>query len=308
MVFVLLFIFVFALFVLLCFHTAYYSSPKRKEDPRHIPRSEQYQQVKEGILAIVDYVDSYPYESVSIRSRDGLKLAARYYQVHPGAPVVIILHGYRSTSLRDGAGMFKLAMEQGFNVLLPDMRSHGQSEGRVITLGILERFDCVDWVNYILRRCGADTPILVSGCSMGAATVMMSAELLPPQVKGIACDCGYTSPKAIMQTVCKQMHLLAGPAYFFLRLSARIFGGFDPDSCTSLSSLAHSSIPALFIHGEADHYVPCSMVYENFEACAAQTKMLLTVPEAGHGLSFLVDEAAYRKAVFEFMEKIGLLQ
>ena len=299
---------VFCLILVLTFRTAYYSPANRKEDPRHIPSKEQYQQVAEGILALVDNIEQYPFESVNIKSDDELMLAGRYYHVQDGAPVVIVFHGYRSTAFRDCAGMFKLCMELGYNVLLPDMRAHGKSQGRVITLGIRERIDCLRWVEYVVKRFGTDTRILVSGCSMGAATVMMSAELLPEQVKGIACDCGYTSPRAIMMDVSQKMHMQPKLAYFFLRLSARLLGGFDPDERNSLQSLENSPIPALFVHGEDDRYVPCSMAYENHAASAAGIKQLLTVPGAGHGLSFLVDEAAYRDAVHTFLGRIGFLQ
>ena len=155
---------VFCLLLVLTFRTAYYSPANRKEDPRHIPNREQYQQVAEGILALVDNIESYPFESVSIQSDDGLTLAGRYYHVRDKAPVVIVFHGYRSTAYRDGAGMFKLCMERGYNVLLPDMRAHGRSQGRVITLGVRERYDCLRWVEYLVKRFGSDTRILVSGC------------------------------------------------------------------------------------------------------------------------------------------------
>lgn len=298
---------VFLFLLGLLFRTAYYSPASRKEDPRHISNNEQYRQVAEGILALVDNIEQYPFETVDIKSDDGLTLAGRYYSVRDGAPVVVVFHGYRSTAYRDCAGMFKLCMELGYNVLLPDMRAHGQSQGRVITLGIRERHDCLRWVEYLIQRFGENTRILLSGCSMGASTVMMSAELLPAQVKGIVCDCGYTSPRAIMMDVSRKMHVQPELAYFFLRLSARLLGGFDPDERNSLQSLENSHIPALFIHGEDDRFVPCSMVYENYAACAAGIRQLLTVPGAGHGLCFLVDEAAYRDAVHAFLGKIGFL-
>lgn len=110
-----------------------------------------------------------------------------------------------------------------------------------------------------------------------------------------------------MMDVCGKMHLQPNLAYFFLRLSARLLGGFDPDERSSLQSLQNSRIPAFFVHGEDDMYVPCSMVYENYDACAAEIKQLLTVPGAGHGLSFLVDEAAYRQVFLSFLQKIGFL-
>lgn len=297
----------FFLILVFSFRTAYYSPPGRKEDPRHIPNREQYLQVADKLLSLVDMIEGYPFQQVYIASDDGLTLAGRYYHVGDGAPVVLIFHGYRSTAYRDCAGMFKLCMELGFNVLLPDMRAHGRSQGRVITLGIRERFDCLCWVKYAVKRFGKDVRLLVSGCSMGAATVMMSAELLPAQVKGMVCDAGYSSPRAIMMDVSQKMHIPPKLAYFLLRLSARLLGGFDPNEQSSLQSLENSSIPALFIHGEDDRYVPCSMVYENYEACAAEIKQLLTVPDAGHVLSFLVDEDAYRAAFHSFLHKIGFL-
>jgi len=307
LIFILALLLAFCLILVFSFRAAYYSPANRKEDPRHIPNQEQYLQVADKILALVDNIEAYPFQQVYIESDDGLKLAGRYYHVRDGAPLVLIFHGYRSTAYRDCAGLFKLCMELGFNVLLPDQRAHGRSQGRVITLGIRERFDCLRWVKYAVRRFGEDSRILVSGCSMGAAAVMMSGELLPAQVKGMICDAGYSSPRAIMMEVSKRKHMPPKLAYFLLRLSARLLGGFDPDERSSLQSLENSYIPALFIHGEDDRYVPCSMVYENYAACAAEIKQLLTVPQAGHVHSFLLDEAAYRDAVHSFLQKIGFL-
>lgn len=306
MKYVLLSVFLFTLILLMSFKTAYYSSPRRKEDPRHIPGSEQYQLLAPGILALVDQVEACPFEWVYISSKDGLKLAGRYYHIHDGAPLAIIFHGYRSTSMRDCAPLFILCRELGYNVLLPDMRAHGHSQGRIISLGMLERYDCLRWVEYALNRWGEGLEILLAGFSMGAATVMMAAPAMPRQVKGMICDCGYSSPRAIIRDVSGKLHVLACLSYFFIRLSGRLLGRFDPEKGSSLSALRESRVPALFIHGEDDHYVPCSMAYENYAACAAEPKMLLTVPGAGHCLSFLTDENAYRKAVRDFLRQIGL--
>lgn len=307
MIYVLLCIILFCLFTVLSFFKAYYSSPHRNEDPRRVSPSDQYQRFKDQILALVDNIASYPYESVYIKSHDGLTLAGKYYEVQPGAPVIIMFHGYRSMAYRDCSGVFKLALELGYNMLIPDMRAHGESQGKIITLGIRERNDCLDWVNYVSKRLGDDRPILLAGCSMGAASIMMGSELFPSQVKGLICDCGYSTIKGIMSQVCAKMHLLPWPAYFFLRFSALVLGRFDLESSSSLSSLSHSKIPLLIIHGEDDRFVPCSMAYENYEASISDVKMLLTVPEAGHGLSFLMDEDKYRASFHEFLRKIGLL-
>lgn len=307
MIYTLLILLLLLLFLYLCFKKAFGRTSGPGDDPRGVSPNPQYQQYKDRILALVDNICSYPFEQVYIKSDDGLELAGKYYQVRPGAPVIIMFHGYRSMAYRDCSGVFKLAMELGYNMLMPDMRAHGLSQGRVISMGIKERYDCLRWVEYASHRLGEDTPILLAGCSMGASTIMMSAQLLPEQVKGLICDCGYSSVKGMIRAVAGKMHIPAGPAYFVLRLSARLFGAFDPESCSALSSLAKSRLPVLIIHGEDDRLVPCAMARENYEASASDIKMLLTVPGAGHGLSFLADEKKYRETFQAFLKKIGLL-
>ena len=306
MIYALSIILLFFIFLFVCFYKAFYR-PRQKTDPKTVSPNKEYQKFREQILALVENICSYPYEQVYIKSDDGLELAGRFYQGRSGAPVIIMFHGYHSAACRDCSGMFKLATELGWNMLLPDMRSHGLSQGRVISMGIKERTDCLRWVEYASHRLGEETPILLAGCSMGASTIMMSAQLLPEQVKGLICDCGYSSVRAMIESMAVRLRLPVELSYFVMRLSAIIFGGFDPDSCSPLSTLAKSKIPVLIVHGEDDRLVPCSMARENYDASASDIKMLLTVPGAGHGMSFLADEAKYRDAFRAFVKKLGLI-
>ena len=307
MIYALLILLLLLLFLYLCYKKAFGRTSGPDDDPRAVSPNSQYQQHKDQILALVDNILSYPYEQVYIKSDDGLELAGKFYQGRQGSPVIIMFHGYRSMAYRDCSGLFKLTMELGWNMLLPDMRSHGLSQGRVISMGIKERQDCLRWVDYISHRLGENTPILLAGCSMGASTIMMSAELLPAQVKGLICDCGYSSIKGMMELMAKKLHLPVKLSLLALRLSALLFGGFDPESCSHLSSLAKSKIPLLIVHGEDDRLVPCSMAMENYRASASDIKMLLTVPGAGHGMSFLADEGKYRETFLAFVKRIGLI-
>lgn len=307
MIYALLILLLLLLFLYLCYKKAFGRTSGPDDDPRAVSPNSQYQQHKDLILALVDNILSYPYEQVYIKSDGGLELAGKFYQGRQGSPVIIMFHGYRSMAYRDCSGLFKLTMELGWNMLLPDMRSHGLSQGRVISMGIKERTDCLRWVEYASHRLGEETPILLAGCSMGASTIMMGAQLLPEQVKGLICDCGYSSVRAMIESMAVRLRLPVKLSYFVMRLSAIIFGGFDPDSCSPLSSLAKSKIPVLIVHGEDDQLVPCSMARENYDASASDIKMLLTVPGAGHGMSFLADEAKYRDAFRAFVKKLGLI-
>ena len=122
---------------------------------------------------------------------------------------------------------------------------------------------------------------------------------LPDNVIGILADCGFTSPKAIIQKVIRQMGLPVTLAYPFVRLGGKLFGGFDIEACSAPEALKNATVPVLFFHGEADGYVPCDMSRENYEACTSR-KRLVTVPDADHGLAYLYAPEEYRQAVREF--------
>lgn len=244
-----------------------------------------------------------PYEPVAITADDGVPLAGRYYHHADGAPLALIFHGYKGFARRDGMGGYTLCKRLGYNVLLPDQRSHGASGGHTITMGVKERYDCRAWAWWAAQRFGPDTPLFLMGVSMGAATVLMASDLdLPGSVRGIIADCGYTSPGEIARRCLPQYlpHLPVAPLYAIGRLGTRLFGGFDPEDADCRRSVARTRIPILFIHGEADDFVPCAMTRENYEACASP-KRLLTVPGAGHAVSCYVDAPAYARAATDFM-------
>ena len=244
-----------------------------------------------------------PKEEVAIRSLEGWRLVGDYYEIRRGAPLHIAFHGYRSASLADNGGAYRMASAAGHNLLAVDQRAHGRSEGHTITFGVREADDLLCWVEYARERFGADVPIFLSGISMGAATVLIAAgEPLPPNVIGILADCSYTSPRAILRSVVRGMHLPVGPAYAALRLSARLFGGFDPEERAPLTAVRRARVPIFFAHGEADAFVPYAMVHELHEACTSE-KVLFTVPGAAHGMSYLGDTEGYEAAVRAFEER-----
>ena len=281
-----------------CYRRIFYAAPKKKDGPIKLPDGEQYFSRREQMLSLIDEMSAIPFEQVYITSFDGLKLAARYYHVKDGAPVHIQFHGYKGWAYRDFCGGNKLARERGFNTLVVDQRAHGKSEGNTISMGINERFDCLSWVKYICERFGNDVKIVISGVSMGAATVLMAAELdLPENVIGIIADCPYSSPKEIITKVCRDMKLPAGPLYPFVKLGARLYGHFDLEAADAAEAVCHAKVPVLLIHGEDDRFVPCSMskkIYDSAKSSNADADIIIeTFPEAGHGISFMTDAKRY---------------
>lgn len=248
------------------------------------------------IRAGTEWFKAQPYENVEIRSFDGLRLRAMLLEADAPRGVIVSMHGYRSTPLRDLGASSKYYHDLGFTLLLPNQRACGESEGRYLTFGAKERYDVKSWCEYAAGRYGKDMPIIVAGISLGCSSVLMSLDLgLPENVKAAVADCGYSSLYGELSDVAgKSFHLRPKPVLWGVNIWCRLIADFDIYKCTTIDSLKKSKIPVLFIHGEADNYVPTCFSRENYEACAAP-KELFTVPGAGHGLSYLVDTDGYRR-------------
>ena len=88
-------------------------------------------------------------------------------------------------------------------------------------------------------------------------------------------------------------------AYPFVKLGAKLYGGFDLDAYSALEAAPNIQVPVILFHGDTDDFVPCRMSQALYDACKARKKLVL-VPGAGHGLAFPVDEKAYLDALGEF--------
>lgn len=288
----------------ICYRISFYA-PTRVADKDveiHLPEGGQYDALHDGIQKSVDRMLAREYEPVWITTFDGHKLFARYYHVADGAPLQIQFHGYKSSAILDFSGGSYLAAKLGQNALVVDQRSHGQSEGTAITFGIKERKDVLAWIDYANERFGTDTKIILAGLSMGAATVLMSADLdLPDNVAGIFADCPYSAPADIIKKVCKtDMHLPAALLYPFVKLGAKLFAGFDIEESSAVSAVKEARIPILIIHGEGDYFVPTDMSRQ-IHASNPEKITLVTIPEAGHGLSYMVNPPKYEEAAVRFL-------
>ncbi len=287
----------------ICYRIAFYAPVKNRDVIPEVHGC-QFEPHRATMRRIFAQLAAREYEDVSIVSHDGLTLMGKYYHIRDGAPLAIAFHGYRSCGMTDFAGGSELCFEMGHNLLLIEQRSHGRSQGRAITFGILERLDCLGWVNYAVERFGPDIKIVLYGISMGATTVLMASGLtLPENVKGIVADCPYSSPTAIIKSVCKKMHYPPNLSYPFVWLGARIFGNFDLNATTAAEAVKLAKVPILVIHGEADDFVPAAMSEEVFNASPEYVQRE-TFPGADHGISYLVDEARYKKIVTAFTKQI----
>lgn len=267
------------------------------------------------------YMAAQPSEKYSRYSDDGLKLVATYFpsifenpnnclEVTEGNTekkkrLVIGFHGYTSNGLEQHCAIFKYFYDRGYAVLLPDARAHGESEGEYVGYGCLDRNDALGWIKWAINKFGEDIEIMLFGTSMGGATVMMTSGLeLPPQVKGIVSDCGFTSPKEVFTFVLnKQYHLPTFPILPGANILTKKFAGYGMDECNAKREVRKAQVPMFFIHGSADTFVPCSMCHEVYDACLAPKKKLI-IDGAGHAESYLKATETYERELTKFMKAI----
>lgn len=242
-------------------------------------------------------------EETTILSEDGLNLWGKlYFQEEKTDKWVIIAHGYTS-SHEDIQPIALNFYNKGYNVLTPDMRAHGNSEGKYIGMGWLDRIDMLRWIDYIVSL-DSNSQVVLYGESMGGATVMMtSGEDLPSNVKAIIEDCGYTSVQEMFEAeLYNRFGLPPFPILNAAEIVTDIRAKYNFEEASALEQVKKSTTPMLFTHGGNDTYVPTEMVYRLYEAANCE-KDILVIDGADHGAAPDVDPETYYEKVFSFLNK-----
>ena len=283
------------------FKMAFYSKNKPNENNEiKLPDEDIYNKYKDVIINDITEARKLPFKEFSIKSFDGLTLYGKYFEFKKDATIEIMFHGYRGNGERDLSTGIKRAFACGRNALIIDQRASGKSEGHIISFGINERHDCISWVNKVISELGNDVKIILTGISMGAATVLMASNMnLPKNVIGILADCGYNKPSDIIKKVIKDKKLPANLLYPFVKLAARLFGKFNLEETSPFEAVKNAKVPIIFIHGDDDTFVPCYMSEKLYNACNNK-KQLVIIHDAQHGISYLKDPVKYIDALNDF--------
>ena len=251
-----------------------------------------------------DWFHAQKPQELHVMSYDDKLLSARFLPREGAKGTILLFHGYRSSGLLDFGPELEFLHKQGYNLLLCDQRAHGASAGRYMTFGVRERYDVLSWVTYLAQMLGPEHPMYLSGMSMGATTVLLASCFeFHANVRGVIADCGFSSPYAIMKCVlnerCKWLiaNLVLCPTDFF----TRIFAGFSLHACATTDAVAVTKLPILFLHGNADHFVPCRMSQEAYDACAGERRLLL-IDGAGHARAYVTDTPRVQSAMEDFLE------
>ena len=240
-----------------------------------------------------------------IYAPDKARLHAYYVAApSPTSKTAVIVHGYTDNAIRMMMIGYLYNRSLGYNILLPDLRYSGLSDGDAFQMGWLDRKDVMQWMEVANEIYGDSTQMVVHGISMGGATTMMvSGEQQPNYVKCFVDDCGYTS---VWDQFSKELKEEFGvPSFPLLYISSWLCDwtkGWNFTEASALEQVKKCHLPMLFIHGGKDDYVPTRMVYELHEA-KPEPKELWVAPNADHATAYKLNKAEYTEKVKQFTDK-----
>jgi len=297
-----LLIFLLALCGLAAFLCACLRRDRRFEDGFIGTDNPKYRYVK-GCIEAHAALQSRPHEDIWITSFDGKKLHGVLIPNHQKDRFIVMMHGYHSCAAYDFGSIAHFYEGLGYGLLLVTQRSHRESEGRFITYGGKERYDCLSFCRRLVWLY-PDCKIILHGISMGGATVLLAGGLdLPGNVKGIIDDCGYSSAFDEIAYAAKQRMHMPVLAVHVANLFSRMITGVSWHRVSIPDAVRQSMLPKLFIHGEADALVPYEMGLANFKAAAGE-KTFVSVPQAGHALAHLVAPEKVEHALRTFTKTV----
>ena len=229
------------------------------------------------------------------------------YAPQPTLKTAIVVHGYQVRA----EGMLHIAYlynhDMGYNVLLPDLYGHGESEGDHIQMGWKDRLDVLHWISLAPEMFGTTADslrLVVHGISMGAATTMcVSGEQTPRYVKCFVEDCGYTSVwDEFSNEISARFSLPDFPLMYTASWVVKAKYGWGFNEASPLKQVAKCQKPMLFIHGDNDTFVPTWMVYPLYEA-KPQPKALWIAHGSKHADAYADYKEEYTRRVVGFVEK-----
>lgn len=251
------------------------------------------------------WVANQNFETVEMTSYDDLKLKGYFLKAKkPTNKTVILAHGYLGRAQDMGLYGQYYYEELSYNIFMADARGHGESEGDYIGFGWQDRLDYVDWIDLLKEKLGNDSEFVLHGVSMGAATVLMvSGEKLPDNVKAIIADSPYTSVQALFAYQMKRMYNIPSfPVLNTTSIVTKARAGYGLKEASALKQVKKAEVPILYIHGEADTFVPTKMAYKLYENTKSDAE-IMTVEGAGHGESFVIAKERYKEKMKEFLRK-----
>jgi len=239
-------------------------------------------------------------KNVKIQSYDGLILKGVEVSANSNKTVIIV-HGFGG-SYKEMQQYCQFFHEKNFNVLCVDNRAHGESEGKCIGYGWLDRKDIISWVNFINEK-NPENKIVLFGVSMGGSAVCMTAgEKNLKNVVAIISDCAFDNANRQLDFIMKRhkiiMHMFKKHLYDYVK---RLYD-FNIMQADAIKQVKNTKVPILYIHGQNDNFVPLENLNNLYNATPENLRDKFIVQDAEHAMAYPVAGVLYEKKVNDFLK------
>ena len=265
---------------------------------------------RKDLTAIHTMEDRYGWHRVTVPSGDGTNLRGTYIEDRNNSKkAVILLHGlYQNRSMC--LPYVNIYRNLGYNVLLVDLRGHGESDGSMTDWGIHDEEDLNAWVDFLHSK-NQNMEIGLHGFSLGAAMALIySGSKEGHEMKFYVADSSYGNLLKLgrekIMTYTGDERLVLGMDILNPFMQAAMFAhtGKLLSSVDPIDQVNHMTSPVLFLHGGADQLIPPSTAEELLSASSSQNKQLYIFQGAGHTMEMAANGEAYKKTVIEFVRKL----
>lgn len=243
-------------------------------------------------------------EKLTMEADDGKILVAQKIVINKANDNwVVILHG-QNGNVEDIYDIGLYYASEGYNILMPDLRAHGESEGSYYGMGWLDRLDVINWIDVILDE-HPSANVIIHGIDLGADTaLMLSGEPLKESIKAIVAEGAYTSAWDAVKTEYKVRHPKwpVFPMMHMLNPVAKVWGGYTLTEADAVKQVRNTKVPILLIRGANDTYVTEAMTQELDQAIASEHEVL-TIATGTHEDCRFAEPDTYYGKVMEFIEK-----
>lgn len=253
-------------------------------------------EVKKGLID-AEYLKKYLIEDVYINN-DGNKLHAHLINIKSDK-TIIMMHGHTFT-LFGGYKYAKIFLELGYNILMPDQRYHGLSEGKNTTLGYKESNDLEVWTNYIKAVIPKTKVLGYHGESMGAATVLLQGH--NKNIDFIISDCGFSDFKKQTQELLWKNYKIPSFMVYPVHIMSKLLYGAPLINIKPINNLKNIKVPILFVHGDSDSFINISHMEDMLKE--ANQAYSYICKDANHAMSLATNFDEYNHQVITFLQSI----
>lgn len=256
---------------------------------------------EERLAGVLSIQTGATWRPAQITAADGITLKAWLFQPRqPNGKGAILLHGVKDT--RKGTlGDARILLRQGYTVLTPDSRAHGESGGVIMSYGLREVDDVRRWAGWLAQHEGV-RELYGLGHSMGASILLQAVGAGVP-IRALVADCPFVTFHDVAYDrlggylgIRPLARLLLWPAVEPAFLYARLRHGLDLYRVSPLDGIRRATVPVLLIHGGKDRNIP---IDHSRQLHAANTHLaqLWEIPGAAHVDAFASEPAEYERRV-----------